>query len=178
MAFSNVKHKKQSCRTCRACVTQTFVSLYGFSVMFPPLGKERFWTLSFVTVFFFFCCVSTFLILDSGCIVFDVHCTFKEMHCVLYIALFSVSGQAFRHWVDLTSSPSNSPPAQKKKTHTNTHNMCTQILEVHITASDGCQCVANVKHWIWIMYWSISSVRSRCSFYCPTDSWQHSCQNS
>lgn len=106
MAFSNVKHKKQSCRTCRTSVTQTFVSLYGFSVMFPPLGKECFWTLSFVTgfFFFFFCCVSTFLILDSGCIVFDVHCTFTEMHCVLYIALFSVSCQAFRHWVNLTSS--------------------------------------------------------------------------
>lgn len=27
MAFSNVKHKKQSCRTCRTSVTQTFVSL-------------------------------------------------------------------------------------------------------------------------------------------------------
>lgn len=92
MAFSNVKHKRQSCRTCRTSVTQTFVSLYGFSVMFPPPGEERFWTLSFVTVFsfFFFRCVSTFLILDSGCIVFDVHCTFTKMHCVLCIALFSV----------------------------------------------------------------------------------------
>lgn len=54
MAFSNVKHKKQSCRTRRTSVTQTLVSLYGVSVMYPPLGKERFRTLSFVTVFFFF----------------------------------------------------------------------------------------------------------------------------
>lgn len=54
MAFSNVKHKKQSCRTCRTSVTQTFVSFHGFSVTFPPLGKERSWTLSFVTGSFFF----------------------------------------------------------------------------------------------------------------------------
>lgn len=117
MAFSNVKHKKQSCRTCRTSVTRTFVSLYGFSVMFPPPGEERFWTLSFVTViffpFFFFRCVSTFLILDSGCIVFDVHCTFTKMHCVLYIALFSVSCQAFRrlgqphHSADVPLVPQN-----------------------------------------------------------------------
>lgn len=104
--------------------TQTFVSLHGFSVMFPPLGKERSWTLSFVTgFFFFFCCVSTFLILDSGCIVFDVHCTFPEMHCVLYIALFSVSCQAFRHWVDLTSSLITPPPKKIKNKNTQIHTI-------------------------------------------------------
>lgn len=118
MAFSNVKHKKQSCRTCRTSVTQTFVSLHGFSVMFPPLGQERSWTFSFVTssLFFFSLVVSTFLILDSGCIVFDVHCTFRETHCVLYIALFSVSCQVFRYWVDLTSSLIPPCPSPNKNT--------------------------------------------------------------
>lgn len=41
LAFSNVKHKKQSCRTRRTSVTRTFVSLHGFGVMFPPLDEER-----------------------------------------------------------------------------------------------------------------------------------------
>lgn len=56
MAFSNVKHKKQSCRTCRTTFTQTLVSLYGFSVMFLPLGKDicNSFYFSFVFVFLLF----------------------------------------------------------------------------------------------------------------------------
>lgn len=56
MAFSNVKHKKQSCRRCRTFVTLTFVSLFGStaSAWCSLLwAKERFRTWSFVTAFIF-----------------------------------------------------------------------------------------------------------------------------
>lgn len=42
------------------------------------------------------------------------------MHCVLYIALFSVSCQAFCHWFRLTSSPSTPP-------YPNTHRLSELI---------------------------------------------------
>lgn len=168
MDCSNVKHKKQSCRTCRTSVTQTFVSLYGFNVMYPPLGKECFWTLSFVTGYFFFLfCVSTFLILDSGCIVFDVHCTFTEMHCVLYIALFSVSCQAFA-MVHLTSSLTIP-----------VHTWDTQCLHSDFQNSNHSYKQISTRETFdnnWVL--KHHSCGSRCSFYCPTDSFHRTvCQS-
>lgn len=55
-ACSDVKHKKQSCRSSRTSVTPTRVCLCGFSMMFPPLYKGK--GDSFVSLFF---SVSTFL---------------------------------------------------------------------------------------------------------------------
>lgn len=83
MAFSNVKHKNQSCRTCRMSVSQTF-TFFGFRVMFHPLGQRTLVDIcSFLFSFF------VFLLFYSGCIVFDVHCTLQG--CVVFcIALFSV----------------------------------------------------------------------------------------
>lgn len=95
MAFSNVKHKKQSCRTCRTSVTRTFVSLYGFSVMFPPPGEERFWTLSFVTVFFFFFLFLSlcFYFFNSWFWLYSIWCTlyiYQDALCTVHCTIFCV----------------------------------------------------------------------------------------
>lgn len=148
MAFSNVKHKKQSCRTCRTSVTQTFVSLYGFSVMYPPLGKERLWTLSFVTGFFLFLSLC-FYFFNSRFWLYSIWCTLYiygdalcTVHCTIFCVMSGLSPLGQPHFLT-----NYSPPLQ---THPNTHNICTQTLKIHITATDGCQRVATVKHWIWI----------------------------
>lgn len=98
MDFSNVKHKKQSCRTCRTSVTQTFVSLYGFSVMYPPLGKECFWTLSFVTGFFFF--FLCFYFFNSRFWLYSIWCTlyiYGDALCTVHSTIFCVMS-GLRHW--------------------------------------------------------------------------------
>lgn len=119
MGFSKVKHK--NCRTHRTSVTQNFsFCLWLQRDVFS--GQERL----LVICNTFFC----FYFFNSDCIVFDVHCTFTEMHCVLYIALFSVSCQAFCHWFRLTSSPSTPP-------YPNTHRLSELISRMLLMWNTG-----------------------------------------
>lgn len=148
--------------TCRTSVTQTFVSLYGFSVMHPPLCKEGFWTLSFVTVFFlcFYFFNSQFWLYSIWCTLYICEYALCTVHCTIFCVMSGLSSLGQPHYV------TNYPPL---KTLKNTHNICTQTFKIHITAADGCPRVAIVTCWIWIGYWSINSVRSWCSFNCPSD---------
>lgn len=130
MAFSNVKHKKQSCRTCRMSVTQTFVSLYGFSVMYPPLGKERFWTLSFVTVFFLFLLLC-FYFFNSWFWLYSIWCTLYiygdalcTVHCTIFCVMSGLSPLGQPHFL------TKSPPLT---THKNTHRISALRLSKFIS---------------------------------------------
>lgn len=78
---------------------------------------------------------------------YTVHIRRRIVYCTLH---YFLSRQAFPHSVR-PHSPN----------HTDTEL---------ITATHGCQHTANVKHWIWNKCQSIISGRSRCSSYCPTES--------
>lgn len=137
MAFSNVKHKKQSCRTCRTSVTQTLVSLCGFSVMYPPLSKERCRTLSFVTVFFFF--LLCFYFFNSQFWLYSISCTlyiYGDALCTVHCTIFCVMSGL---------SPLGQPHLLTDSRHANITQMHTVDAQPQPFRR---QHTANMKSWI------------------------------
>lgn len=80
---------------------------------------------------------------------------------------------ALRQQVDLGLSLSPTPLSPTPVKH-NTEISALRLLNP--AASDRRHHSTNVKYLIWTVHWCIHPGRSRCSSYCPTDSWQCSGQ--